>query len=182
MTEFNESVEVASGVSSDGSYQVEITLGPDAAFALTSDAAVAYAVTVVWIAATAMHEASLLAALTGHKISDELGAEVVADLRADRGASDHATHPLTYVGGVSVRTRQPFVHVLYLGQRFTQWDPLDCFNHALYVLVAARAAVLDDRLFKYLTTGTVGIEDAVARVIIHSMQQHMIEMGGGPVG
>jgi hypothetical protein len=137
----------------DDHYFVMVQFSDGSTCRLDQARAQAYATEVLQVATTADHDAAI-----AKQITTELGmpqqemAVLVRELRADRLPLDtNALRPLTITPGVSVFTGEPFLDCT-VGESRWQWTVADAREHAMHVLGAMAAAVLDTAYHWFLTS------------------------------
>ncbi len=167
-------ITVLSDLAPDGTYIATVHLGDDTARTLNRDQAIAWASTVLAVAAQAEHDALVLRQLTDVGIRPHLAVSCIADLRADRPPLDRAaTEPLRLTPGVNPRG-EPFIAVSVDGAELGQWECQDARSHAQGVLEVMATVDLDAAYFRYLT-GVLRVDAGRARNIVGSL----CELRGG---
>lgn len=174
MSAAGTSLWVRSELLPTGVYGVGISVGPDRAWTLTPDRAVAYAVACFARAAEAQHNVALINALcaTGITYPDALSM-VTHDLSPDRTVDQAATAPLRLEPAVGRRTGGPLLPLLVLevdGQRLGEVPVAALAEHAAAVLQVLRIADLDAGVVRALRG--MGVDEPHARALVDSMGAH----------
>lgn len=154
-------------------FVVTMSLDGDYAVTLTPTRANAYAGALLGAAAEAEYDAAVLRQITERLgLDDDVAGQIVIDLRAERPVRSAAG--LTFVPGVSVAKRHPFITIERDGEPVGQFDTPSARRHALHVLEAVPGADLDAAYLKVLR-GTVGIKEETARQVVEDIVNYRVE-------
>jgi uncharacterized membrane protein len=170
MTTEDTTLWVRSEVLPDGTYGVGLNVGPDRAWALNRDQAIAHAVGCFARATEAEHDAAVFALLQQIGLDERLAvATLVNDLRPNRPDDHSSTAPLQFT--VGLRRVGPFLYMALDGRAIGELTPHELRGHAIGVLTALAAADLDANLRRALV-GQYGLDDARARDVVASLEKH----------
>lgn len=161
---------VRSDLMPNGTYGCSINVGPDQAWSLPRDRAIAHAVACFAQAMTAEHDAALFTMLTRQAgLAGRDVAPLISRIRTARVLDHSATEPLRFIPCVG--RRGPFLQMLLDGRQVGELTPADLRDHGAAVLNVLAAADLDVGLHRMLVD-TIEVPDGTARAMIHEMADH----------
>lgn len=153
-------------------YVVTLEVDDDTALTLTPAVALNYAEALLTVVQRAEFDAAVVKQLTGLvKGPETAAAQIVLDLRRDRPPVSNLSDPLSFDGGVSAATGEPFIMIMVKGKQVGQWTLADARGHALHAIEAAGAADLDAAYVRVLTT-LVGLDRNLAEQVVDDLGNH----------
>ncbi|SEF34464.1 hypothetical protein SAMN05421837_107400 [Amycolatopsis pretoriensis] len=172
---------VRSDVLPDGTYGVAVTVGPDCAFHLDRAQALEYAATCMSRATEAEHAVAVIRLLTERlKLGEDAAKTVVMrDLRQQLVGDHDTTAPLRLVPAIgrnlnpaSPNRFTPIVVIELGGEQLGVLEPDAVRDHGEGVLNTMAGAVLDDRLFRYLTE-RIDLPADKARAVVAGLSEYL---------
>jgi hypothetical protein len=163
---------VSSGITTDGTYILEITYGPDLAFHLDRAAALDYVAYLTEVAQRAVYDLAIFAQLQSLGIpKQDAGVIVVNDIRPARPPLPDDRWPLSFHPLAAVRGVASVVMLLN-GEPFGQWSVADVRQHAGHVLGVLAGVTLDNGYHRFLT-GTLNLDDGRARAVVFHLSEFL---------
>lgn len=154
-------------------YDVILEADPDAApRRMSPSECLHYANTVLAATHRAAYDAAVIDQLTSLNHDLEAAGQLINILRQRRKPlPDKATRPLSFVPGVSVFTREPFLTVNLHGAPLGQWTVSDALDHATAVLELIEVARLDSGYLRLLVED-VGLDEDTALRVVDGLADH----------
>lgn len=170
---------VRSDLLPNGTYGVAISVGPDRAWTLTRDRAIAYAAACVGKATEAEHDCAVYGLLVDRlQLSDSAAAAfVLRELLPHRvTTTDADTAPIKLVHAIGrrrsgKRERVAVVQLHLEGRNVGDMSPTSLREHAQAVLSVIAAANLDEQLFRLLRSA-FDLDEPRARAVVSDLAEH----------